>query len=388
MKVVSISHRYRPSIGGLENYCYRLSNSLRDRGHDVSIITTDESLSNDATPLAREANTTYCETTATALRNPFSVELFRRVRRSDADIYHLHSPWYLSSLEAVHAIDDTPTVMTVHGFQPMKTLLSRALEVAYRPVGRHVLNAVDRVIALGGPEERRLRSEYDVPASNVSVVPNGIHPDEHDVSQTRVEQFREKHDIDPSTPTVLFVSRLVPLKGPDVLIDALPGPLRSADLDVIVVGSGADEYVSDLEASADDRFSFLLNLPFESLQAAYHAADLFVLPTHSEGLPTVVLEAMNARLPVITSPVGALPEVLTHGTHGWLLDDPTDVGEVAEAIRYYLDRPGVRRDTGERNRARVRDKFDWETVAEDLEALYSDVADVATEPPPIGDRLR
>lgn len=376
MDIVQVSHLYRPSIGGIENYSYRLTNSLRDSGHSVSVITTDTSLANNDSPLSAEADVTYCETTATVLRNPLSIDLYRAVRESTADVYHLHSPWYLSTLESVLALPpETPIVMTIHGFQPIRTLTARVLDAAYGPFAQYVFDNVDRTIVLGRSERERLTREFDVPSAAVSVIPNGIRPAEHDVSTGAIDRIRAEYGINPSTPTVLYVSRLVPLKNPRVLVDAVSQRLPDLDIDVLLVGNGERSYVNALRDRADDRVRFLSNLPFEDLQALYHAADVFVIPSRSEGLPTVVLEAMNARLPIVTTPVGALADVIEHREHGWVLSSPPTARELARSIRHYVEHPDERREIGERNRTYVRAEFDWERIACDIESVYRDVLD-------------
>ncbi|SEL38683.1 glycosyltransferase family 4 protein [Haloferax larsenii] len=382
MHVVQVNHLHRPSLGGLENYSHRLAESLRAGGHAVDVVTTDMSLANDRSPLGPESGVTYCKTTATVMRNPLSLELFRVVRQHDADVYHLHSPWYLSSLAATLALPkDAPTVMTIHGFQPLGGLVAKAVEFAYHPFAQFIFDRMDRIIVLGAAEKRRLLREYRVPEEKVVVIPNGIHPDEHDVPESAVEAFRDTHGIDPSRPTILFVGRLVELKNPDVLVDTVVDELADLDVNVVVVGHGEESFVADLQARADDRFHFLSNLPFEELQAAYHASDVFVSLSRSEGLPTVVLEAMNARLPVVTTPAGALEDVIQDGVHGAVLDIPPSRAQLATALRRYVEDEALRTTVGERNRAYVRDQFDWDVVAADIVSLYEAVLDDGHRPP-------
>jgi glycosyltransferase involved in cell wall biosynthesis len=146
-------------------------------------------------------------------------------------------------------------------------------------------------------------------------------------------------------------------------------------MDVLLVGNGERSYVEELRNRADDRVRFRSNLPFADLQALYHAADVFVIPSRSEGLPTVVLEAMNARLPIVTTPVGALADVIGHREHGWVLPLPPTARALAQAVRFYIEHPAERRATGERNRAYVREAFDWGEVARDIESVYKEVLD-------------
>lgn len=374
LSVVQVSHLYRPSIGGIENYIYRLNAPLRDRGHEVRTVTTDLSCVGDS-PLPRDDEAVYCETTATVFRNPFSVELFRQLRTAAADVYHLHSPWFLPTVEAVHALPtDAPKVMTVHGVVPPRhNWRARLLDRCYKPVAQHVFDHVDRVIVLGDSEREHLRERFDVPAERIKVVPNGIHPDTYDVPDGAVASFRDQYGIDPATPTVLTVGRLVPVKRPQVLVEAITDHLPDRDLDVVIVGSGDPDYVSDLRATADDRFTFLSNLTFDNLKAAYYAADLFAFTGSSEGLPTVILEAMNARLPVVTTPTGAIQDVVTDGENGTILGASPTPNALAAAVESYLNDAQERRAVGRRNREYVRSAFAWDGIASEIESVYESV---------------
>jgi glycosyltransferase involved in cell wall biosynthesis len=150
-------------------------------------------------------------------------------------------------------------------------------------------------------------------------------------------------------------------------------------MDVVVIGEGTKDNRRTLERRADDRFRFLSNLPFEELQAAYHAADAFTLLSRTEGLPTVALEAMNAQLPIITTPAGALVDVVTDGENGWVLGREPSGEALARAIRHYIENPEEARAIGARNRVYVRAVFDWERIAERIEAVYEEVLDARKE---------
>jgi glycosyltransferase involved in cell wall biosynthesis len=374
MKITHVAHHYLPMVGGLEHYTYRLCASLDRLGHRTAVLTTDESLGR-AFPPVELGDVTYCRTNASVLRNPFSLELFRRLRASDADVYHLHSPWTLSSLEAVFALPrDVPVVVTLHGFQPFPGRLARFVSRAYRPFAQRVFERADAVIVLGETDAARLHREFDVPASNVVVVPNGIDPDATSAPPEAVDAFRRRYDLDPAVPTVLFVGRLVPEKNPQLLVETLAGPLCDVDCQAVVVGVGDEAYADRLAASADDRVRFTGALPYDEVLAAYGAADVFVLLSVSEGLPTVVLEAMNAGLPVVATPVGAVPEFLTED-HGAIVPVDATPDELATALGPLLADADARALAGTRNRALVRERFDWDHIAATIESLYADLVD-------------
>jgi glycosyltransferase involved in cell wall biosynthesis len=372
MDVTQVTHLYHPSFGGIENYVARLNAALDADGHTARTVTTDRSLSTGDDP-ADWPNVTYCKTTFSVVRNPLSLALYH-LRRADADVYHLHSPWFFPSLEAVLALpDDAPITMTIHGVHLGDDWPTRALAIGYHPIAQYILDHVDRIFVLGPAERRRLTDRFDVTDEQVAVVPNGIDPEEYDVTQERIESFENRYGIDPDRPTVLFVSRLVTVKQPEILLEAVADHLDVDDLQVLIVGKGDDEYVGSLVQRADDRIRFLSSLSFGELKAAYHTADVFVALGTSEGLSTVLLEAMNAHLPVITTPAGANADVIDGPEHGRVVDMHPDPREVADAIRDLLADDEERAAIGERNRELVRSEYAWDVVYEQIRSTYEEL---------------
>ncbi|MFB6151949.1 MAG: glycosyltransferase family 4 protein [Haloarculaceae archaeon] len=145
---------------------------------------------------------------------------------------------------------------------------------------------------------------------------------------------------------VLYVGRLVPVKGVDDLIDAV-GSLAAAGRDVAldVVGTGkseADLRARAAESPAADAVTFHGFVPFgPDLFDRYREADAFVLPSHSEGFPNVVLEAMAHGVPVVATRVGGIDEVVTDGETA-LLVPPGDSEALADAVGRLQDDPGLR----------------------------------------------
>lgn len=105
----------------------------------------------------------------------------------------------------------------------------------------------------------------------------------------------------------------------------------------------------------------------------YAEADVFVLPSYAEGLPVAVLEAMRAGLPVVTAPVGAIPEIACQ--EGFVLVGPGDVDGLVSALARLLRQADSRRTMGMANRAHVEAQFHPERMAEELRQVYASVLD-------------
>ncbi len=121
-----------------------------------------------------------------------------------------------------------------------------------------------------------------------------------------------------------------------------------------------------------DRVRVLPALPREEIFRLYREADVFVLPTWREGFPNVVIEAMAAGLPVVATPVGAIPEAIEDGRSG-LLVPVRDAASLEAALRRLIDDPALRIAIGARARQRVEAVFAFESVIAQLAAIYRDV---------------
>jgi glycosyltransferase involved in cell wall biosynthesis len=151
--------------------------------------------------------------------------------------------------------------------------------------------------------------------------------------------------LDPNHHRVLFVGNLLPVKGPTVLEDAAD---QLQDVDVIFVGAGDERITAGCRMGAR---------PHEEIPLWMNACDVLCLPSLSEGLPNVALEAMACGLPVVASRVGGVPEVVRDGVNGFLVP-PSNPGTLADALRCALstkwDRESIRASVSQ---------FDWDVNA-------------------------
>jgi glycosyltransferase involved in cell wall biosynthesis len=204
----------------------------------------------------------------------------------------------------------------------------------------------DRLVALGAGADR------------IRVLGNGV-----DLTAFRPqdrEVLRARHAL--SGPTLLSVGNLVPLKGHDIVIDAL-GALQSASL--LIAGAGPEREALARHAAkrgVEGRVRFLDQLPPEKLAEFYAAADVLVLASSREGWANVLLEAMACGTPVVASSVGGTPEVVTEPAAGLLVKERA-APAFAAAIARLLEHPPARGAT----RA-YAERFSWDrTTAGQIE---------------------
>jgi glycosyltransferase involved in cell wall biosynthesis len=168
----------------------------------------------------------------------------------------------------------------------------------------------------------------------------------------------------PGTHIVVTAARLSPEKGINVLIDAAERVLNVyPGARFLVFGDGSDrDHLEDLIAEADIGHAFALCGFRNDLDDLLANADLSVLPSHTEGLPNVVLEASAAGVPVVATRVGGTPEAIVDGETGWIVP-PGDAVVLAGAVLNLLGDPARRARLGAAGREFVRTAFSFATQA-------------------------
>ena len=371
MKIGQISHRYYPHVGGVENYVRRLKGSLEKMGHEITVYTTDFGIPRGA---EREKDAFYCKTDFAIYWNPFSRELLQKLRKSDDDIYHFHSPWFFPSLFGARLLDRKPKVMTVHGARVGVGPMLSTLSLLYYPFARQVLHNMDKIIALTKSEREYLVHRFKLPPQKVVVIPNGIEVESFKPKRRAVREFIQSHGLMKDSFKVLYVGRIIPDKNPDKLISAVTAHMRDKNVEVTIIGDGPRDYIAKLKKISDDRIHILGEVGFEELVTAYNASDLFVFLGLVEGLPTVILEAMACGLPVLTTPVAGIPDVVTEGVNGLFLDFPVKGEDVAGKISRFMNM-----NASDMNRIRktnvkkIETRYDWEIVANEILSTYNKV---------------
>ena len=178
--------------------------------------------------------------------------------------------------------------------------------------------------------------------------------------------------------SVVFVGWVIPTKGIAELIDAWCG-LAAPEWVLRIVGPVDRAYQRALLSRAGDRgesISFTGELGHDAAMRVLSRADIVVLPSHTEGFPNVILEAMACARPIVASRVGAIPEMLADGSgeECGVLVEPGDARELLWALQHLIDDPTRRAKLGARARARVVVEYDDRVVMNERVALWVSLA--------------
>ncbi len=316
------------------------------------------------------------DTFAIPQRTSYDRRIVRRLRewlqRHPQDVLVCHD--YKANLIARQATRGakTPTVALVHGYtgENWKIRIFEALD-------RKSLKKFDAVIAVS--EALALRLERDgLRSDQLHCVENAIDVDDVankaalDRAGTRASFGTREQDI-----VVLSLGRLSPEKGHAVLVEAVGlvhARASSLNVRLVLVGDGMERERLELLAGevgidAVTTFAGWRKDP----AACLGAADIFALPSHREGLPLAVLEAMAARRAIVASRVGGLPRALDHGAAGAMV--PAGDARALATVLERLAREDVERaNLGDTAFERVRNRYDAAVQSRKLEALYRTLA--------------
>jgi glycosyltransferase involved in cell wall biosynthesis len=262
------------------------------------------------------------------------------VRRSFAralDEFHpdlIYSPWAYPDGWAAVALGHEaglPVVIKVHGSDVLRM---DHYSGRSRPTVE-ALQRADSVLAVSGDLARRIQ-DHGVDPARVHVHYDGI--DRNLFCPGSAAKARGRLGLDPDTPAILTIGNLVPVKGQDLLIEACAKLARDGvNFVCYVIGQGPLRTMLERLAAGlglAERFRFVGSLPHERLPDWYRAASVFALPSHSEGVPTVLLEAAGCGTPFVASRVGGIPEIAHIGP--CRLVPPRDVDALAQGLRTYL----------------------------------------------------
>jgi glycosyltransferase involved in cell wall biosynthesis len=237
-----------------------------------------------------------------------------------------------------------------------------------------IFRGAAKVVVLGGRDQTLLSSLLKLPPDRVTVLHNAVPDPEPDFNRAR----------SPENPCqLLFLGHLSARKGVPELLQALASPsLASRRWHATLAGGGQlDEY-----RGLADSLGILERVHFPgwvneaAIKALSAKADILVLPSHAEGLAMAVLEGLSYGLVVITTPVGAHPEVIEPDISG-ILVPPGNVAALAEALARVIDDEELRRQLGRRARQRFLERFDVRGYADRLANLHADLLWRANQAP-------
>jgi D-inositol-3-phosphate glycosyltransferase len=324
---------------------------------------------------------------------PQFVEGIRDFANSKGISYDLiHSHYWMSGMVAIELKKywSVPFVHMFHTLGLMKNRVAQTLEEIegeYRIEGeREVLKTADKIIAATPAEYAQLLWLYQADANNIIVIPPGV--DIGKFYPIPPDEAKEYIGVPPCGRMLLFVGRIEPLKGLDVLIEAI-GIMRKnevlSDNPFCLAIIGGDPEESEVQSNIEisrikalteqfgltDLVTFLGRRSQDSLPYYYSAAEAVVVPSQYESFGMVALEAMACGKPVVASQIGGLAYLVQDGITGFTVpvDEPI---ELADRLTSLLQDPNLRDQMGKQAVQVARD-YAWDKIATKLLIIYEEL---------------
>jgi poly(glycerol-phosphate) alpha-glucosyltransferase len=394
MKLLHITPYYAPAyaFGGVTRAVEGLARALVERGHAVTVITTDAHSQTERSPAPSDetrdgVRVIRVPNRSLSLRGRLNLSTPTAFGRAVADwatwadAVHLHEFRTVENWLALREIPpSTPAILSPHGTLSTDAGRGNAKRLWDVLLSAQIARRISAVVGLTDSERADAESIWKTQgwdsATRFTVIPNGVNWAEFEAfapgdplkaAYWMKAQFCARFEVSPDAPLALYLGRLHPRKGIDALTRAFYlADVPSARLALVGPDDGAMRLVRPL---LDERAIVTGYLEGALRGGAMAAAAVFALPAlGGEGLSMAALEALAAGIPVLLSPACHLPEVEAAGA-GQIV--PPDPEPLAEALRAALTRsPAERARMGAAGRALVERRFTWDRVAEAYEGVY------------------
>lgn len=376
MKILQVSSLFPPHIGGIEHHVWALSNRLAEEGHDVTVYTSNVPKSKKYEVLnGVEIHRLTC------LFSPLNNQVipglfFKLISKNDFDIIHVHSHLHMSSNMTVFSkmFRKRPIVLTSHGIVEYRGWKNLVKILYNKTMAKYMLKSADKIIALS-PTQANILEKLGANHSDITVIPNGIDLNRINLN-VNADSFKDQYQLH-NKKIVLFVGGLIPRKGVNYLIDAMK-QVKSDCIALIVGGELQGHSGAKISLEEQVRKIGLKNILFlgkvsnEDLEYAYTIADVFVLPSLSEGLPLTLLEAMSYKKCVVVTDIPGNSDVIQDGENGILFEvgNSLDLGKM---INYLLTNEELRKKLGMAARKEIEKNYNWNKNFNRILEVYGEV---------------
>ena len=367
MRIAIIVTQYPPNyIGGTELQAQHIAEQLSDRGHDVQVITQYDEETSTIEKIGNKLKIHRLKKQSFPFAKTFFLMIYNTLRIASRIRYDIFLAFtlYPSGLAAILAgkLYQKPVVVWGRGNDVY-------VKVNYivQTIRLFVLMSADIIVAQTNNMKKRFLEIWPH-IKSLKIVPNALN-----LKTFKMKKIRKFS----SSPSLTYVGGLRPVKGLEHLIEAFRQVLQEMpDVKLYLVGEGEDKgRLLRLAKKLDvnEKIIWVGQVNHEKVVEYLHLSWVFVLPSLSEGLPNVLLEAMACGVPCVATAVGGVPDIIENNVNG-LLVKPEDPQLLGQAIITLLKDEKLRQRISENNRKDVR-KYDSIRVTKMVESILKKEAE-------------
>ncbi|TSC95193.1 MAG: glycosyl transferase, group 1 [Parcubacteria group bacterium Licking1014_1] len=363
MKIAIVASRFPPEgeIGGIEIASQEISRGLIEKRHDIFVVSSgkkdniEKTTENIAIYRVSIPNIKFLGNLI------FWFKIFFALKKIKPDIIHCQTIQMGAPCFLFKKFYKKPYIVWCHGFDVYFPWKFKKI------ISEIVLNSADAVIALTNNMKEELQKTCK---KNIFVLPNGI--DLKKFKGFSKQAIRDKFKIHFNEKIIIFVGGLRPVKGVKYLIEAFKIINKKIpEAKLFLVGDGSErKNLEDIieKNNLGKKVNFTGKIINQKIPEYMIASDIFVLPSLSEGFPVVILEAMASELPIVTTKVRGLPEIIEDGENGFLVE-PKNSEQFAEKVLLLFENDELREKISNNNKEKSKE-YDWENIVEKIEKIY------------------
>ena len=379
MRILNIC-AYTWAIGGPARIIYDHTTEVLRQGHQVDILspmTPGEKMY----PAPEGSRVIACKRT-TPISNfyrEFSIEMYDFLKKNiqNYDIIHMHGIWHFGSLAPFLIPHNAALVITIHGLLDKWAVAHSKWkkDIVTALYQKRILGKADLIQINNTDEEEDVIRYLGYRPANMVIVPNGMKVSEY-INLPEKGTFRKKHGISPDQQMILFMGRLNIKKGLDLLLPAFKEVYEKLPDAVLILAGPDDGYQAETEEfirknNLGERIRLVGMLTDTIKKEALSDADLFVLPSYSEGFSIAVLEAMTSKVPTLVSDRVGFGDYIKKYNASYLT--PLNSAGVAAGLLKILQDKNYAEDLRNRAFKMVTDNFDITVVANQLLEEYKKI---------------
>ena len=396
MKILHVIPSFAPAwrYGGPISAAYGMTRALVRSGHEVTVFTTNlDGAGVLDVPIAKPVEVDGVETWYFPVQWPrwyyYSRELNRQLinHAADFDVVHIHSIFLWPTTAAARACRNAGVPYVS---RPAGMLQADHLSTSYLSNARSLTSRLKKLLYLktvgksdiNGAAALHFTSKSELDSSNPGkyaprkfVASLGV--DLPLADHTASDSLFKKESIHSEKQVILFLSRLDPVKGLDVLAHAMQLLLSRDDWQLVVAGEGTGDYRQVLEKDfaqrgLAQRVEFTGMVVGENKWRTLSNADIFVLPSYQDSFGVSAVEAMAVGLPVVVSDRVGISDAITSSSAGLVV--PLKADALAASIETLLEDKQLQSQMGQNGRILTKREFSWDAVIDQTIGMYQELA--------------
>jgi glycosyltransferase involved in cell wall biosynthesis len=378
MRVCFVSPSYFPTIGGTEVAIYELGKRLVNKGCEVISVTPTpngvQKIVDDSGMLVYRIPIPF-ELPILSPRHLYGrlfpppitstyalIKILKTNKLGQIDILHQFHVFYLGAASVLaKKLLGKRLVTSLMGWDIYDPI--HPLPKLLNPYLAHILNNSDMIVS---PAKQLLSYVRQICKRKIRIIPHGV-----DVARFNANihqnDYKVKLGLKKDEVLALSVQRLAPRKGVENLLYAMSIVVKeNSKVKLAIIGDGSEKArLIELtkKLGINKNVTFMGFVDFDDLPKYYSTCDIFVLHSLYELFGIVLVEAMACGKPVISTKVGAIPEIVDHGKTGFLVE-PKNPKQLAEAILKLASDEKLRNKLGSEGRRKAREKYDWDIIVD------------------------